>query len=173
MIDTSGIIDYIADDVKSFETVATSFAKSRFLALAVEFNTNEKEAEEISRIAEHVKCTINQDGSSFSLSTDFEEKTGNYFEIMNEGMDAPTLGGEGGGGIAKNPDGSTYRSNVPPQFWGQKVEALAEKGIDIVGEIKMMLTPLFREHIESAIQTAKPKITQFIKPYITQQLQGI
>ena len=152
--------------------MATNFAKSRFLALSVEFNTNEKEAAEIMKIADHVKCTISQDGSGFSLSTDFED-TGNYFEIMNEGMDAPTLGGEGGGGIAKNPDGTTYKSAVPPQFWGQKVEALAEKGIDILGEIKMMLTPLFKDHIQSAIQGAKSKIAALIKPYLVQQLQGI
>lgn len=169
MINAASVLSAIAPDVTAFETMATNFAKSRFLVLSTEFNDNEKEAAEIEKIADRVRCTIELDGSAFLLHINFEERSGNYFEIMTEGMPAPLTGGEGG--IAHNPDGTAYHSAVPPQFWGQPLEGFAETGVDIVGEIKMMLTDLFKNHIQEAVRNNKQEIAEIAKASILQDLQ--
>lgn len=159
-LDGSSIAGIIAGDVMSFEPMATNFAKSRFMVLATEYSGNEKEAAEVERLANAVLCSISQSGSGFSLNTEFQENS-NYFEIMTNGMPAPLAGGSGG--IAHNPDGSTYHSNVPPHLWGTVLEELAKTGTDIVGEIKMMLTDLFRNRVQEAVNNNKPSIAQLAK----------
>ena len=167
-INGSTIANILADDVLSFESMATNFSKSRFLVLASEFGSNEKEAAEIQKLADAVQCAIKQDGAGFSLDIDYLDNS-NYFEIIQNGMQAPVAGGSGG--VAHNPDGSTYQSAVPPQLWGNTLDSLAKDGIDITGEIKMMLTGLFRDHVQSAVSSHKSDIAALAKESELKQLQ--
>ena len=158
----------IAEEVRSFETTATEFAKTRFLALSAEFNGNDKEAAEIEKIADRVQCIITNNENSFDLEIKFNESSNNYFEIISEGMPAPVSGGDDG--IAHNPDGSTYHSKVPEQLCGTVLDEYAETGIDIVGEIKMMLKDLFYDRIMEAINNAKREIAEAYKQIIFTEL---
>ena len=170
MISMGEITEIIAEDIFAFQNTATEFAKSRFLALAEEFNENEKEAAEIQKIANFIKCIIFLKGDSFSLKIDLKDSSSNYLEIIDTGMDAPLAGGHGG--IAVNPDGSIYRSQVPTELWGTRLDALAEEGIDVLGEIKRMLTDLFKDHIAQVISQSKPKIAELAKKHILQEFQS-
>lgn len=167
-INGSAIASILADDVLSFEPIATNFVKSRFLVLASEFGSNEKEAAEISKLADVIQCTIKQDGAGFSLTIDYPDDS-NYFEIIQNGMPAPVAGGSGG--IAHNPDGSTYKSEVRPQFWGNVLDSLAKDGIDIIGENKMMVTDLFCDHVQSTVPPHKSDIAELYKEPVLKQLQ--
>ena len=170
MISMGEITDIVAEDIFAFQNIATEFAKSRFLVLAEEFNENEKEAAEIQKIANFIKCIIFLEGDSFQLKIDLKDSSSNYLEIIDTGMDAPLAGGHGG--IAVNPDGSTYRSQVPTELWGTRLDALAEEGIDVLGEIKRMLTDLFKDHIAQVISQSKPKIAELAKKHILQEFQS-
>lgn len=167
-INGSAIASIIADDVLSFEPMATNFAKSRFMVLASEFGSNEKEAAEVQKIADAVQCVIKQDGDGFSLDIDFPDNS-NYLEIIQNGEPKPVAGGSGG--VAHNPDGSPYRSAVPRQFWGNVLDSLAKVGINIIGEIKTMLTGLFRDHVQSVVSSHKSDIAALFKIPMLKQLQ--
>lgn len=168
MITEINIASIISEEVVSFELMATAFAKQRFLALSAEFNENEKEAAEIEKIADQIKCTITYSDNLFDLEIFFDDNS-NYFEIINEGMPAPVAGGDNG--IAHNPDGSTYKSNVPEQLWGNVLDEYAENGIDIMGETKTMLKDLFYDRIMDAINNEKGKIAEAYKTQLISELQ--
>ena len=170
MIADIDIASIIAPEVYDFEVLATAFAKSRFLALSAEFNSNAEEAEEIENIADHIVCKISNDSSSFALSLDYIDDS-NYFELINKGSPAPLAGGDNG--IAHNPDGTPYYSRVPEQLWGTRLDFLARQGIDIIGETKQMLLDLFKDRITEAIQAAKQRIAEAFKPMIAAEFAAL
>lgn len=152
--------------------MAENFAKSRFLLASAEYGANEKEVSALQAIADGIRCRIVNEGNNIELSIDFDDAdAGNYLEIVEEGMPAPLAGGSGG--IAHNPDGSTYRSQYPPQLWGTPLENLAKTGSDTQSEIKRMLQDLFIQEVQSIVQESKNDIARIAKKHITQSLNSI
>lgn len=162
------LADILAAKVESFQTTAVNFAKSRFLVCASEYGMNDKESEELMTIAESIRCTIQNEGDAFSLNIEYGDSP--YLNIIEHGMEAPLTGGDGG--IAHNPDGSTYRSNVPVQFQGNPIESFAKQGEDVMGEVRMMLTDLFRNAILEAVSESKQEIADTYRSEIQNRLGG-
>ena len=162
------IIDVIKDSVQDFTILAQNFAKSRFLVLTTEFGQNQEELDALNHLADRIRCNINKTDSGVSLSIEYDDDY-EYLNVIQEGMDAPLTGGNNG--IVTNPDGSTEQSKVPQTLWGTPLEQYAKEGEDVIGEIRTMLTDLFKDRVQEAVSESKQKITDIVKPYITNELQ--
>jgi len=139
MIGTAAIINLIAQRAKNYESMARNFAQSRFLLASIEYGQNEAETEALQKIAAGIQCKIVATDTGVSLDIDFDNNdSGNYLEIIEEGMLAPLAGGSGG--FAHNPDGSVYRSNYPEHLWGTPLEDLSKPGSDTLDEVRKMLS---------------------------------
>ena len=161
------IIKIITDHIQDFTEFAQSFAKSRFAVLTTEFGSNQKELDALDYLASKIKCSIKETGSGVSLSVDYDEDY-EYFDVIQQGMEAPLTGGNNG--VVTNPDGSTTHSNVPEQLWGTPIEEYAKEGEDVIGEIKMMLTDLFKERVQEAVSECRSQIADVAKAYIIKEV---
>lgn len=173
--DMSYIMDLIEARLQDFIPFAESFGKTRFLVYRDSiYGTNEKELQTIDRISDSFRCEIIRNSQSFSLMFYMDEDDpGGYLTIMDQGMPTAMLGGDGG--IARNPDGSTYRSKVPAKFWGQPAvnpEDTAKPASGLIHEIKTMLADLFRSHLSEAIASVKTDIANMMKQQIVQEIQS-
>lgn len=167
---TVDVVSIILPELDTYTSFAQNFAKSRFLINASEYNTNEKEAEELNKISEGIRCELTSDGSSVSLSILYDDNN-EYLHIIQKGMEAPLTGGDNG--IATNPDGTQYHSKVPKQLWGNEIESYAKPAEDVKGEVKMMLHDLFMQRVQEVISENKVEIAKQIKPYIEKEIQSI
>lgn len=168
---SADILALIAGKAEGFKEMAENFAKSRFLLASIEYGQNEEEMSALERIAEGIKCEIEQSGSSVSLSIDYdEEDDGSYLEIIQEGMPAPYAGGDGG--IVKNPDGTFSDSNVNPSLWGTRLDMYAKQGSDTLEEVNRMLTDLFTAEVQGIVAASHSEIAGIAKRYIVQELRS-
>lgn len=161
------IIDIISNQVQDFTEFAQNFAKSRFAVLTTEFGENQEELDAIDYLVSKIKCNIQRTDSGVSLFIGYDEDY-EYMNVIQEGMEAPLTGGNNG--IVTNPDGSTTYSNVPPQLWGTPIEQYAKEGEDVIGEIKMMLTDLFKERVQEAVSECKSQIAKEAKSHIIERM---
>lgn len=150
--------------------MAENFARSRFLLAAMEYGQNEDESSAQEKIASGIKCRIEQTESGLSLDIDYDDNdTGNYLNIIQNGMPAPVTGGAGG--FVHNPDGSTETSKVPPELWGNVIPQFAKSGSDVLGEVRNMLSQLFADEVRAIVSDSKSEIAAIAKSYILQEMQ--
>lgn len=160
------IVSIVLPKVQSWQSTAINFASTRFLVAASEFGMNDKESAELLKIAEGIQCEIFANGSSIGLNITYGHSP--YLDIIQNGMPAPLSGGDGG--IAHNPDNSTYTSAVPANLQGQVLEGFAKEGEDVMGEVAMMLRDLFRDEVQSAVGESKTEIAEAFKVYLIPKL---
>lgn len=170
--DTNQIIAQISSKAQSFQPLAESFAKSRFLLATIEYGQNEEETAALEKIAAGIKVAITQTSEGVSLNVDFDDNdAGNYLEIVQDGMPAPVTGGAGG--FVHNPDGSVTTSNVPPALWGNLIPEFSKSGSETLEEVKTMLTSLFVDEIERLIQDSTSEIENMAKSYIEASIKHV
>lgn len=162
------VIELIANDVQEFTEFARNFAKSRFAVLTTEFGSNQEELDAINHLADTIKVKINKTDSGVSLSVYYDDDY-EYLDVIQNGMEAPLSGGNNG--IVTNPDGSKTNSNVPRNLWGQPLDEYAKEGEDVIGEIRMMLTDIFKERVQEAVTECKPQIANIAKSYLSKEIQ--
>ena len=104
------------------------------------------------------------------MDVDYDDNdTGNYLNIIQNGMPAPVTGGAGG--FVHNPDGSTETSKVPPELWGNVIPQFAKSGSDVLGEVRNMLSQLFADEVKTIVSNSKSEIAAIAKSYILQEMQ--
>lgn len=157
---------------KDFEMTAEAFARSRFMVRSSEYGENVDEMEALQKIADGIKCRVEQSDSGISQAIDFDDNDrGNYLEVIEEGMSAPLTGGDNG--IVTEPDGSTRQSNVPERLWGNPIEEYSKQGSEILEEIRMMLQDLFRTYIQELISDSRSELVNIARNYVVQELQKL
>ena len=152
-----------------FKQMLDNFIRSRLIQNTMLFQTNEKEIEALNDIVEKTSCSISMSDGGISLNINFDEKE-NWWGIVTGGMSAPLTGGNGG--IAHNPDGSTYSSKVPEALQGNPIPQFAKQGIDIESEMKMMAKDLFIDIVNEIISSSSDEIAEAVKPYIVQEINN-
>lgn len=168
--DQSKINDIIFSHTKDFKPMFDNFIKSRLIQNTMLFQTNEKEIDALNEIISKTNCDISLSNEGISLSLNFDEKE-NWWKIINEGMSAPLTGGNGG--VAHNPDGTTYISKVPEALQGKPIPQFAKHGIDIESEIETMIKDLFTNIVNEIISSNSEEIAEAVKPYIVQELNKV
>lgn len=168
--DQSKINDIIFSHTKDFKPMFDNFIKSRLIQNTMLFQTNEKEIDALNEIVGKTSCDISSSDEGISLSLNFDEKE-NWWKIITGGMSAPLTGGSGG--IAHNPDGTTYKSKVPTALQGKPIPQFAKNGIDIEAEIEMMIKDLFTNIVNETISSSSEEIAEAVKPYIVQELNNV
>jgi len=163
------IMSIILPYVESYKTTLIEFAKSRFLVAAQEFGMNEKETAELSAIADSINVEIVSGGSSIDFNITFG--TSPYLDIIQNGMPAPLSGGNGG--IATNPDGTSYVSDVPIPFQGEPIESFSKTGQDVIGEIGTMAVNIGRDIVSDAANAANTEIAQAVVVYMQPHLLNL
>ena len=156
------IVSIVMPKISGWQTTAINFAKSRFLVAASEFGMNDKESAELMNIADTISIEIFSEGKSVGININYGHSK--YLDVIQNGMPAPLTGGDGG--VAHNPDGSTYNSQVNPNFWGQPIESFAKQGEDVMGEISTMIKDLFRNELTMCVDESKSEITDAVKTYL-------
>ena len=171
-IDNNRIVSVICDAAKEFEDFAISFAKSRFLIASIDngFAENDDENIALQKIAEGIRCSVYQNGTSIALDIDYTKDDGNYLELETNGQPAPYAGGSGGN--VKFPDGHVEKSNVDPRFWGTRLDYLARPGSDVLQEVRMMLKDLFTQRIHEVIQEQRSEIIAAVKSEIVNEIKS-
>ena len=172
IIDTASIINLVAQKAKAYEPIARNFAQSRFLLASIEYGQNEEEIDALQKIAEGIQCKISASETGVSQDIDFDDNdSGNYLEIIDQGMPAPLAGGSGG--FAHNPDGSVYRSLYPEHLWGSPLEELSKPGSDTLDEVRKMLSQLFADEVRNIIAESKSDIAAIAKRGIVDEINSI
>ena len=166
-IDNARIAEILLPHLDWFKLLAQEFAKSRFLVNASEYGMNDKESEELMKIADGINISLSSGGSSLQLEITYGESP--YLNIIENGMSAPLAGGDNG--VVTNPDGSQEPSEVPEPLWGNPIDSYAKEGEDVMGEVKEMLTSLFRDAVVQAAGEARPEIIETIRPELVRHVQ--
>lgn len=165
------VLPIISEKLDGFEDFAKRFAESRFLVATSEYGSNAEETAALEQIAENIVCNLSTVGNGFSLNVDIGSNNHPYLNIIQEGMDAPLTGGDNG--YVTLPDGSTRLSNVPEQLWGNPLPEYAKVGMDVVEEIRTMLTDLLVDQINDAVAASKEQIAQAARTHISQAINNV
>lgn len=164
----------IASKLNGFETFAENFGRARFLVYESEIQAPDEDGEafaeetaEMEAIAAAFRCEIKQSGNRFGLYFYMDERNpGNFLEIVDSGMPPPLAGGDHG--YSHKPDGSVYPSPTPMERWDEPVEGYAKPATGVINEIQTMLTELFRQRIQEAVEESKQEILGLVKQYTVQ-----
>lgn len=168
VLDASKFSAIVYEKVSKSKQFFDNFIKSRLIQNTMQFQTNEKEIDALNKIVNNTHCEIKDTGAGASMSISFDEKD-KWFSILTNGMDAPLTGGQGG--IAHNPDGSTYTSKVPGPLQGNPIPEFAREGVSLVDEINMMVKSLFKAEVQDAINASKNELFTILKSYIKNEIK--
>lgn len=185
----SDILAILQTRLNDFIPFAESFGRSRFLVYKSEVHASgedgaahEREDAEMEAIANAFRCEIKNDNGRFSLFFYMAERNpGGFLEVVDAGMPAPPVGGDGG--IAHNPDGSTYQSKAPVAAYGLPLDGsttfgrtvlpdYSKEGTGVINEIKTMLKILFHDYFIEAFSDAKSEITTVAKEYVQERIHA-
>ena len=168
--DTTIMTNIVFNEVQKSKEFLDNVIRSRMIQNTMQFQTNEKEIDALNDIVKDTGCSIFVDGSSISLELRFDKKD-NWYNIILHGMKAPLTGGNGG--IAHNPDGSTYESQVPPQLQRRPIEEFAKEGIPLEQEILTIVETLYDGIVKEAAHACSDEIAEAYKPYIIEQINKV
>lgn len=172
------LVNIIASHMEGFEEMAESLGKERFLVYKSEIQAPaekdlayELEMAEMEAISDAFKCEIKKADNQFSLFFYFDEHNpGGFLEIVDAGMPAPLAGGDHG--TSHNPDGSTYETKTPRQFWDEPVEGYAKPATGVINEIKTMLKGIFQQEMSDAIAASKKEFAKLYQAYAVERIRA-
>ena len=148
---------------------ATSIYQTQWASAASAAQNEEEQAEYI-KLSESMKYMLSVEGSSVTLAEQAAE-TSPFQSIIEEGMSAPLIGGQGG--TVTEPDGSTRESNVPSQLWESNTLPEYAKAPNPVSEgIETMLQTLVPTWVDEAASDSGDEIAELVKPEIIQEIQA-
>jgi len=155
--------------IQPLETFYTNLAKSELSKVASEYSDNSAEAAATQQAVDGVKAVIRAEGSSFALTFEFAETM--WMDVINSGQGQPSLGGSGG--TVTGPNGETYPSKVPKQFWGTPLPFDgAEPASNVMENVYTMANTLFPGDIRNIVTNAKDEIMDVIKPIIRDKIMS-
>jgi len=162
--------EYVAEEVDL--SPMQSMILVRIAALAPLLgNNNPKGVAELTKELALLLWKVEGEGQSVKFILT-EKKNIPFIEDIVDGTTA-IAGGDGG--IAHNPDGSTYRSEVDPKFWGNKLDSLSLDAINVKEDIQNLGKIYASDAIGSALRSksVSSKVISDAAPGITNEIGGM
>ena len=156
------IIELCKPEIKSLEMLYTNIFKAELQKIAGEYEDNNDEKIATQQVIDSFRAIINFEDSSIIMSFEYDNEP--WFEIMNEGMEAPEVTGED----VELPQGGTKESNAAVTG-GEYLEG-AESGSMAKENAMKIINSLFPDDVRSIILN-NPLVSTMIAGRLKEEIQ--